>query len=101
MGVIPGRAVRREPGIHKPRLWLWIPGPALTRRPGMTTVGSVSWNKGLLQIQPERHALVGHLAASDRIDRLDHAAVAAEHAVGERHDADIGRRGCRQPAQLA
>ena len=34
--VIPGRAVRREPGIHKPRLWLWIPGPALTRRPGMT-----------------------------------------------------------------
>jgi len=39
MGVIPGRAVRREPGIHKPRLWLWIPGPALTRRPGMTIVG--------------------------------------------------------------
>src|ERR1700730_1972170 len=29
--------VRREPGIHKPRLWLWIPGPALARRPGMTT----------------------------------------------------------------
>ena len=45
MGVIPGRATRigasrrpgagsrREPGIHKPRLWLWIPGPALTRVP--------------------------------------------------------------------
>jgi hypothetical protein len=39
MGVIPGRAARREPGIHNPRLWLWIPGPALTRRPGMTAVG--------------------------------------------------------------
>src|SRR2546425_8881039 len=34
-----GARRRREPGIHKPRLWLWIPGPALTRRPGMTTVG--------------------------------------------------------------
>src|SRR2546423_15605072 len=34
-----GARQRREPGIHKPRLWLWIPGPALTRRPGMTTVG--------------------------------------------------------------
>ena len=43
MGVIPGRAVRREPGIHKPRLWLWIPGPALTRRPGMTTVDVIGF----------------------------------------------------------
>src|SRR5216683_8012994 len=34
-----GARQRREPGIHKPRLWLWIPGPALARRPGMTTVG--------------------------------------------------------------
>jgi hypothetical protein len=33
-----GRLGWRERGIHKPRLWLWIPGPALTRPPGMTTV---------------------------------------------------------------
>src|SRR6266849_2805101 len=49
MGVIPGRATAwwREPGIHKPRLWLWIPGPALTRRPGMTIVGCARFH-GLL-----------------------------------------------------
>ena len=45
--VIPGRgpiarsrasydALCREPGIPNPGQWLWIPGPALTRRPGMT-----------------------------------------------------------------
>src|SRR6201999_547627 len=31
------RALASEPGIHIPqRCGLWIPGPALTRRPGMT-----------------------------------------------------------------
>jgi hypothetical protein len=34
-----GARQRLEPGIHKPRPWLWIPGPALTRRPAMTNVG--------------------------------------------------------------
>jgi hypothetical protein len=44
--VIPGRASWREPGIHNPKCrfvgdhyeqaWLWIPGSALLRRPGMT-----------------------------------------------------------------
>jgi hypothetical protein len=34
--VIPGRA-KREPGIHNPSLWLWIPGLRLTAHPGMTT----------------------------------------------------------------
>jgi hypothetical protein len=33
--VIPGRA-KREPGIHIPRLWLWIPGLRLSAHPGMT-----------------------------------------------------------------
>src|SRR4051794_23245603 len=28
--VIPGRADRREPGIHNHRLWLWIPRPPLS-----------------------------------------------------------------------
>jgi hypothetical protein len=26
-----------SPKTRKPRPWLWIPGPALARRPGMTT----------------------------------------------------------------
>ena len=30
------RASAREPGIPHPGPWLSIPGPALTRRPGMT-----------------------------------------------------------------
>jgi hypothetical protein len=30
-------AASGEPGIHIHRLWLWIPGPRLTARPGMTT----------------------------------------------------------------
>jgi hypothetical protein len=34
--VIPGRA-KREPGIHNPGLWLWIPGLRLAGHPGMTT----------------------------------------------------------------
>jgi hypothetical protein len=33
-GVIPGRAERREPGIHVlGRLWLWIPGSPLRGAP--------------------------------------------------------------------
>jgi hypothetical protein len=55
--VIPGV---REPGLHQPPPWLWIPGPALTRRPGMTArwltrrpgmtarrmrAGAVSWHR--------------------------------------------------------
>ena len=32
-GVIPGRAERREPGIHSHRLWLWIPGALATLAP--------------------------------------------------------------------
>src|SRR6516162_11673581 len=35
----------------------------------------------LFQLEPERVCLVGDLAASDRVDRRHHAAVAAEHAV--------------------
>jgi len=33
--VIPGRA-KREPGIHNPESWLWIPGLRLAAHPGMT-----------------------------------------------------------------
>src|SRR5262245_15591306 len=40
----------------------------------------------LFQFEPERVGLIGDLAASDRIDRRHHAAVAAEHAVGKRHE---------------
>jgi hypothetical protein len=35
--VIPGRA-QREPGIHNPQSWLWIPGLRQGAHPGMTTV---------------------------------------------------------------
>src|SRR6266540_343630 len=38
--VIPGRRVSAGPGIHTPRLWLWIPGSRLTARPGMTPIDS-------------------------------------------------------------
>ena len=31
-----GPSVAREPGIHIPKQWLWIPGSRLTARPGMT-----------------------------------------------------------------
>ena len=31
--VIPGRAERREPGIHNPKRWLWIPGSLATLGP--------------------------------------------------------------------
>ena len=34
--VIPGRAARREPGIHNPRLWLWIRTSSLRSGSGMT-----------------------------------------------------------------
>jgi len=34
--VIPGRRASGEPGIHNPRLWLWIPGLRLAAHPGMT-----------------------------------------------------------------
>ena len=34
--VIPGRRASVEPGIHNPRLWLWIPGLRLSAHPGMT-----------------------------------------------------------------
>ena len=37
--VIPGCAVRRRPGIHNPRSWLWIPGSHQEVRPGMTWMG--------------------------------------------------------------
>ena len=52
------------------------------------------------QRQPERLGLVGQGAAPDRIDRRHHAPLAAEHAVGERHDARIWRRCRRSAAQL-
>src|SRR5947209_1885684 len=39
--VIPGRAPWREPGIHNPRSWLWIPGLRQTAHPGMTGCWSV------------------------------------------------------------
>src|SRR5262249_9858427 len=55
----------------------------------------------LFQFEPERVGLIGHLAASDRVDRRHHAAVAAEHAVGERHEAAVGRRRRRGAAKLA
>jgi hypothetical protein len=32
--VIPGRRASGEPGIHNPRLWLWIPGLRLSAHPG-------------------------------------------------------------------
>ncbi len=31
-----GAGEAREPGIHNPGCGVWIPGPPLTRRPGMT-----------------------------------------------------------------
>jgi hypothetical protein len=36
-----------------------------------------------LQIEPERRGFRGHDAAADGFDRRDHAAVAAEHPVGD------------------
>jgi hypothetical protein len=37
--VIPGHApFAREPGIHNPRSWLWIPGLRQEAHPGMTEV---------------------------------------------------------------
>jgi len=53
-----------------------------------------------IPVEPERVGLIGDLAASDCVDRRHHAAVAAEHAVGERHQADIGRRRRRGAAKL-
>src|SRR6266851_8681514 len=38
-----------EPGIHTHRLWLWIPGPALTRRPGMTAERLTQPSRNVLQ----------------------------------------------------
>jgi hypothetical protein len=35
IAVIPGRA-KREPGIHKPRSGVWIPGLRQEAHPGMT-----------------------------------------------------------------
>src|SRR5262249_8104002 len=55
----------------------------------------------LFQFEPERVGLIGDLAATDRIDRRHHAAVAAEHAVGKRHEAAVGRRRRRGAAKLA
>src|SRR5712691_12071712 len=52
------------------------------------------------QIEPERVRLVRHLAATDRVDCRAHAAVAAEHTVGERHDAKIGRSRRRGATKL-
>src|SRR5437773_789143 len=37
LAVIPGQRVSVEPGIHNHGWGLWIPGPRLTARPGMTT----------------------------------------------------------------
>src|SRR5262249_14964151 len=51
-----------------------------------------SCETALFQFEPERVGLIGDLAASNRVDRRHHAAVAAEHAVGKRHEATIGRR---------
>ena len=45
---------------------------------------------GYCQIEPERVALVGRHAGADRLDRRDHAAVAAEDAVGERRRCEFG-----------
>ncbi len=50
------------------------------------------WPIRSFQVEPERGAFHGHLAAADRFDGGDHAAVAAEKLVGERHNADIRRR---------
>src|SRR6516165_11212819 len=55
----------------------------------------------LFQLEPERVGLIGDLAASDGVNRRHHAAVAAEHAVGERNQAAIGRRRRRGAAKLA
>src|SRR5438105_475848 len=46
-------------------------------------------------------ALVALNAAADRLDRSSHAAVPSEHAIGDRNDTDIWRRGRRTAAQLA
>ncbi len=56
----------------------------------------------LVQLEPERVGLIGDLAASDRVDGRHHAAVAAEHAVGERDKARLlGVAVARGAAKLA
>ena len=76
--------------------------PDLDRRQrGVWGVHHVPWRGRSLQIEPERIALERRDAAADRLDRRGHAAAAAEQAVGERDDADVGRRGRRGAAQPA
>ncbi len=63
-------------------------GRKLARRAGASGEG-----------EPERLGLVDHGAAADLRYRLHHAALAAEAAVGERHETAIGRGGGRGGAQ--
>jgi hypothetical protein len=44
------------------------------------------------EVEPERGCFREY-ALADRRDRIDHAAVAAEPVVGQRHDTQVGRRG--------
>src|SRR5436305_13892493 len=46
----------------------------------------------LVHVDVEGYALVGADAGADRLDGGNHAAVAAEHAVGERHQASVRHR---------
>src|SRR3984957_5787667 len=71
------------------------------------TIGAPSANRNLriynaalcilLQVEPERRGFFGKATPADGLDGGDHAAVAAEQPVGQRDDADIGRR-CRRGA---
>ena len=55
--------------------------------------GAKPWQRQLFQIESERIGLVSHGATPDRLDRGDHAALAAEDFIGERDDPPVGSRG--------
>src|SRR5262249_57036084 len=56
--VIPGRAGRREPGIHNHGQWLWIPGSLATLGPRNDSPGlawwACRWYERSIDLQPQR-----------------------------------------------
>src|SRR5712691_12622602 len=109
-----GEAEGREPGIHNPGLWLWIPGSLATLGPrndaggvGGRSCGSGAWSGGPPSLAPQipKHAGDDQAGADEDegIERLvveppaDHRDQRDAQEVERHHDARIaGLKGVGQ-----